>query len=268
MKFFLGKTAVKILLPQKGRQQVRILDQGLAQKPAVAENHNGVVRQKIVLVQQPHHFGRLAQPLKQEQGAIRIRSFRQQPGQSRSQRRRDPALTRSRFAWHRQDCETVGSGTARVGAGLRPAQAGQSPAVFLREHRSRSAHLAVSMEARLSARIVSIPSIPPRPEIFPHSDRVVPAPGPVGPKVGRAQVPVPRPKPGKQKMLRHPHFKSFPQVRVPHPTSSPLRSRPSTRCKASAEDSCQTGIWALQTERTCGTAPRPKGCASTYPEIM
>ncbi len=89
VKFFLGKTAVKIPLPQKGRQQIRILDQRVPQKPAVAKDHDGVVRQKIMLIEQPHHFGRLDQPLEQEQGAIRIRSFGKQPRQRRSQPRRD-----------------------------------------------------------------------------------------------------------------------------------------------------------------------------------
>ena len=84
VKFFLGKTAVKISLPQKGRQQVGILDQRLSQEPAVAENHKGIVRQKIVLLQQAHSFSRLAQALKQKQSAIRVRGFRQQARQGRS----------------------------------------------------------------------------------------------------------------------------------------------------------------------------------------
>lgn len=57
MKFFLGKTAIKISLPQKGREQVGILDQRLSQKPAVPENHQGVVRQKIMLLEQAYSFG-------------------------------------------------------------------------------------------------------------------------------------------------------------------------------------------------------------------
>ena len=115
VKFFLGKAAVKIFLSQKRRQQVGILDQCLAQKPAVAENHNGVVRQKMMLFQQAHNFGRLAQALKQKQGAIRIRGLRQQPRQGRGQYRRKPRANALQATFGQV---RIAKPTARVGAGL------------------------------------------------------------------------------------------------------------------------------------------------------
>ena len=58
-------------------------------------------------------------------------------------------------------------------------------------------------------RFFSIPSIPPGPEIFPHSDGVVAAPGPIGPKVRPTQVLVARPKASKQEVLGHAHFETL-----------------------------------------------------------
>ena len=133
MKFFLGKTAVKIPFPQKGRQQVRILDQRVPQKSAVAKDHDGVMRQKIMLVEQPYNFRRLDQPLKQKQRAIRIRSVPEQPRQGRSQPGREPCQhsLQIQLGTFKVSIRWIG-GRIRVGVGLRPALAGQGPAVFPR----------------------------------------------------------------------------------------------------------------------------------------
>ena len=63
-----------------------------------------------------------------------------------------------------------------------------------------------------------------RSQIFPHANGVVATPRPVGTKVGRTQVAIPRSKPGKQRMLRHPHFESLSQVNAAAP-ASPRRWR-------------------------------------------
>src|ERR1700737_3580661 len=91
------------------------------------------------------------------------------------------------------------------------------PGRFPPENEVMSIHLAVSMEAILSARGLSIPSISPLPKIFPHPDRVVSSPGAVGTQVGRAQVAVARPESAEKKVLGYPHLKALPNVDASSP---------------------------------------------------
>src|SRR5205814_7122497 len=66
------------------------------------------------------------------------------------------------------------------------------------------------------------------PEIFPHSDHVVAAPGPIRPQVGRAQVAVTSSEPAEKKMLSDPRFEAFAHIdsRTPCPLHADRVDRP------------------------------------------
>ena len=87
MKFLSGKTVVKISLSKKCLQQIRVLDQSLTQKAAVTKNDDGVVRQKMMLVQETLHFpARFAyQAFERNQRRIGIGSLPEQSGYGSSQ---------------------------------------------------------------------------------------------------------------------------------------------------------------------------------------
>ena len=84
VKLFPRKTSIKVFFSQKRLQQVGILDQRFAQIAAVSKDSNGVVREEVLALQQPHHVSSwLAnQPVKEHKGRIRIGNFQQQGRQS------------------------------------------------------------------------------------------------------------------------------------------------------------------------------------------
>ena len=55
VKLFPREAAVEVLLPQHGREQIRVLKQCVAQESAVSEENDGVVGQKIMALQQTHN---------------------------------------------------------------------------------------------------------------------------------------------------------------------------------------------------------------------
>ena len=91
MELLAGETAVKIFLAQERLQQVSVLYQGFAQEAAMAKDDQRIMREKIMPVEQAHHFGRrvVDQALKQKQRRIRVGAFSEERGQSRGQSRRD-----------------------------------------------------------------------------------------------------------------------------------------------------------------------------------